>query len=48
MTVGQLLGNTTSADLAEWMALYRMENEQRNPDEGVEVQLKKAFGKKRK
>lgn len=48
MTASQLLDNTTSADITEWMSLYRLEHEERNPPPDVEDDLRKVFGRKSK
>lgn len=47
MTVSQLLANTTAADLNEWMALYRMEHEDRQggANSDTEDNLRRIFGK---
>lgn len=46
MTVQQLLETVTSAELAEWIAFYRLERETSSEDPGevAEQQLKKIFG----
>lgn len=48
MTVRQLLDSTTSEELNEWMALYRLEHELANPAGSVEDQLRNAFGAKKR
>lgn len=45
MTVSQLLSATTSAELAEWMAYFQIQNEPRDRD--VQTDLHAIFGRPR-
>lgn len=49
MTVSQLLDNTTSYELGEWMAELKLEHDERTEEkeqQTVESDLKKVFGKR--
>ena len=48
MTVSQLLENTTSEELAEWQALYILEEEEREQKEDVEAKKAVAEAKAKK
>jgi hypothetical protein len=52
MTVGRMLSEMTSAELSEWMALYRIESEERDErqtaqrlNSQVEARLMRARGR---
>ena len=52
MTVGRMLSEMTSAELSEWMALYRVESEEREErqtarrlNEQVDARLMRARGR---